>query len=222
VAEIADNLRFHHVLSRKAKLRTFASLMYQATSWKRPREVVEARMLAAADRRRDRHAQDVDVRYVVTSLEGSAQHLYENVYCQRGADGAPHLRLPQINEATESQSQPRRLLERGPGAGPCDRPQISRGGGAEVQCPLEPIWPSSAVDDLNHWEIAYWSSFSSSCGIIQNSLTSVVSPRVQEPECLTTSTLQPPLNSSGRLGAGHIFASRKNETKPIYRCGLVV
>ena len=28
--------------------------------------------------------QEVDIRYVVTSLEGSAQHLYENVYCQRG------------------------------------------------------------------------------------------------------------------------------------------
>jgi hypothetical protein len=28
--------------------------------------------------------QEVDIRYVVTSLEGSAQHLYENIYCQRG------------------------------------------------------------------------------------------------------------------------------------------
>jgi hypothetical protein len=28
--------------------------------------------------------QEVDIRYVVTSLKGSAQHLYENVYCQRG------------------------------------------------------------------------------------------------------------------------------------------
>jgi hypothetical protein len=28
--------------------------------------------------------QEVDIRYVVTSLEGTAQHLYENVYCQRG------------------------------------------------------------------------------------------------------------------------------------------
>jgi hypothetical protein len=28
--------------------------------------------------------QEVDIRYVVTSLEGSAQHLYENVYCQHG------------------------------------------------------------------------------------------------------------------------------------------
>jgi hypothetical protein len=28
--------------------------------------------------------QEVDIRYVVTSLKGSPQHLYENVYCQRG------------------------------------------------------------------------------------------------------------------------------------------
>ena len=28
--------------------------------------------------------QEVDIRYIVTSLEGSTQHLYENVYCQRG------------------------------------------------------------------------------------------------------------------------------------------
>jgi Transposase DDE domain group 1 len=40
-------------------------------------------MLAAADRRVARHAQEVDIRYVITSLKGSAQYLYENVYCQR-------------------------------------------------------------------------------------------------------------------------------------------
>ncbi len=28
--------------------------------------------------------QEVDIRYVVTSLKGSAQYLYEEVYCQRG------------------------------------------------------------------------------------------------------------------------------------------
>jgi Transposase DDE domain group 1 len=85
VAEIADNLRFHHAMSRKAKLRTFASFMYQATSWKRPRKVVarlECSLQPVAGETGMR--QEVDIRYVVTSLEGSAQHLYENVYCQRG------------------------------------------------------------------------------------------------------------------------------------------
>ena len=28
--------------------------------------------------------QEVDIRYVVTSLKGTARHLYEDVYCQRG------------------------------------------------------------------------------------------------------------------------------------------
>jgi hypothetical protein len=85
VAEIADNLRFHHAISRKAKLRTFASFMYRATSWRQPRKVVarlECSLQPVAGETGMR--QEVDIRYVVTSLEGSAQHLYENVYCQRG------------------------------------------------------------------------------------------------------------------------------------------
>ena len=40
VGEAADNLRFHHATSSKAKLRTFASFMYKASSWKQPRKVV--------------------------------------------------------------------------------------------------------------------------------------------------------------------------------------
>jgi Transposase DDE domain group 1 len=85
VAEAATYLRFHHALSRKTKLRTFASFMYQAGSWKRPRKVVvrlECSLQPVAGETGMR--QEVDVRYVVTSLQGSAQHLYENVYCQRG------------------------------------------------------------------------------------------------------------------------------------------
>jgi DDE family transposase len=85
VAEAADNLRFHHAVSSKVKLRTFASFMYQASSWKRPRKVVarlECSLQPVAGEAGMR--QEVDIRYVVTSLKGSAQHLYENVYCQRG------------------------------------------------------------------------------------------------------------------------------------------
>jgi hypothetical protein len=88
VAETAANLRFHHAGSSEAKLRTYASVVYQAGSWKRPRKVV-ARLECSLrpDTRNDvapGMRQEVDIRYVVTSLEGSAQHLYENVYCQRG------------------------------------------------------------------------------------------------------------------------------------------
>src|SRR5882757_7190137 len=85
VAETASYLRLHHAMSSKAKLRTFASIMYQAGSWKRPRKVVarlECSLQPVAGETGMR--QEVDVRYVVTSLKGSARHLYENIYCQRG------------------------------------------------------------------------------------------------------------------------------------------
>jgi len=85
LAETATNLRFHHALSSKPKLRTYASVMYQAGSWSRPRKVVarlECSLQPIAGSTEMR--QEVDIRYVVTSLPGSAQHLYENVYCQRG------------------------------------------------------------------------------------------------------------------------------------------
>src|ERR1700751_5157366 len=62
--------------------------MYTASSWKRQRKVV-ARLECllqpdAGETTSTGMRQEVDIRYVVTSLEGSAQHLYENVYCQRG------------------------------------------------------------------------------------------------------------------------------------------
>src|SRR5262249_55898320 len=90
VAETADYLRFHHAMSSKAKLRSFASFMYQAGSWKRPRKVVarlECSLQPVAGETGMR--QEVDIRYVVTSLKGSAQHLYETVILPARADGEP-------------------------------------------------------------------------------------------------------------------------------------
>ncbi len=52
-----------------------ATLRYGAKSWQRQRRVV-ARIEATK--------LGLDVRYVVTSLKGSAKHLYETVYCGRG------------------------------------------------------------------------------------------------------------------------------------------
>src|ERR1700733_3022673 len=87
-AETADNLRFHHAKSSHTKLRSYASFIYQAGSWTRPRKVV-ARLECSLQpdtggTTSTGMRQEVDIRYVVTSLKGSAQHLYENVYCQRG------------------------------------------------------------------------------------------------------------------------------------------
>jgi Transposase DDE domain group 1 len=88
VAETADNLRFHHAKSSATKLRTYASFTYQAGSWTRPRKVV-ARLECSlqpdlGESTATGMRQEVDIRYVVTSLKGTAQHLYESVYCQRG------------------------------------------------------------------------------------------------------------------------------------------
>jgi hypothetical protein len=83
VAQSAMYLRFHHARSSGAKLRTYVSFPYQAGSWKRPRKVV-ARLECSLQPGENGMRQEVDVRYVVTSLKGSAQQLYEQVYCQRG------------------------------------------------------------------------------------------------------------------------------------------
>jgi Transposase DDE domain group 1 len=87
-ASAAADLRFRHAASRHAKLRSFVSFTYQAGSWSRPRKVV-ARLECSLQPDPDGTPagglrQEVDIRYVVTSLTGSPRHLYENVYCQRG------------------------------------------------------------------------------------------------------------------------------------------
>ena len=85
VAADADELRFRHALGSEPKLRTWVSFEYQAKSWKRPRKVV-ARLECSwqPDPEEDGMRQEVDIRYIVTSLSGTAQTLYESVYCQRG------------------------------------------------------------------------------------------------------------------------------------------
>jgi Transposase DDE domain group 1 len=88
VAKAADNLRFHHAISSQAKLRTYMSFTYQASTWKRSRKVV-ARLECSLQPVEDGITstgmrQEVDIRYVVTSLKGAAQYLYEAVYCERG------------------------------------------------------------------------------------------------------------------------------------------
>lgn len=88
VAEASDHLRFWHALSEAPKERCYKALWYKAGSWAAPRRLIariEASMQPAptpADPKAMR--QEIDVRYVVTSLEGDAERLYEGVYCQRG------------------------------------------------------------------------------------------------------------------------------------------
>src|SRR5258706_11415060 len=82
VAETADDLRLRHALGTEDKLRWYESFEYRAKSWLKSRRVV-ARLEVSLqpDTGQDGMRQEVDIRYVVTSMEGTAQHLYETVYC---------------------------------------------------------------------------------------------------------------------------------------------
>jgi hypothetical protein len=88
VAEISEHLRFWHALSDAPKSRCYMGFWYRAGSWSSPRRII-ARIEASLQpdptpERPDGMRQEVDVRYVVTTLEGDHERIYEGVYCQRG------------------------------------------------------------------------------------------------------------------------------------------
>jgi hypothetical protein len=71
----ADDLCVRRAEAGADKLRTWCQLSYAAKSWSRERRVI-ARLEAST--------RGLDVRYVVTSLAGSPEHLYQRRYCARG------------------------------------------------------------------------------------------------------------------------------------------
>jgi hypothetical protein len=73
--EVADDLCVRRAEEGAEKMRAFTCFHYRAKSWDKSRKVV-ARIEATT--------LGLDIRYVVTSLPGEAQHLYETVYCERG------------------------------------------------------------------------------------------------------------------------------------------
>jgi hypothetical protein len=77
-------------MNSKAKLRTFASLFYKASSWNRPRKVVCSLQPVTGE---TGMRQEADIRYVVPSLEGTAQHLFQDVYRQRGQMENLHIKM---------------------------------------------------------------------------------------------------------------------------------
>jgi hypothetical protein len=86
VAEAADYLHIRHAFSYHDKMRSFTSFEYQAGSWSHPRRVV-ARLEVSMQPDPNAEGcmrQDLDIRYVVTSLAGDPQSVYEDVYCKRG------------------------------------------------------------------------------------------------------------------------------------------
>ena len=75
VRPVADALCVGRAEQGASARRTWTTLRYAAKSWKTRRRLV-ARLEATK--------LGLDVRYVVTSLTGSAKHLYETIYCGRG------------------------------------------------------------------------------------------------------------------------------------------
>jgi hypothetical protein len=76
VDEAADDIRTRRALDQKPSLRGFAETRYRAKSWKRERRAC-ARIEATT--------RGLDTRFVVTNLAaGSAEHVYEVLYCARG------------------------------------------------------------------------------------------------------------------------------------------
>jgi hypothetical protein len=72
----ADDVRTRRALEHRPVLRGYAETRYQAKSWK-----IERRVCA----RIEATALGLDIRFVVTNLDGgSAEHLYDVVYCARG------------------------------------------------------------------------------------------------------------------------------------------
>jgi Transposase DDE domain group 1 len=71
-----DDVCVRRAVGQLDKVRGFAATRYAAKSWSRPRRVL-ARIEATK--------KGADVRYIVTNLtKGTAQRLYENIYCARG------------------------------------------------------------------------------------------------------------------------------------------
>jgi Transposase DDE domain group 1 len=76
VDETADDIRTRRALDQKPCLRGFAETSYRAKSWNTDRRAC-ARIEATT--------KGLDIRFVVTSIEtGSAEHIYETLYCARG------------------------------------------------------------------------------------------------------------------------------------------
>jgi hypothetical protein len=75
VRDAAEDLCVRRAEAGEEKRRTWTTFPYAAKSWAKPRRI--AARLEASTR-------GLDARYIVTTLPGSAERLYEAVYCARG------------------------------------------------------------------------------------------------------------------------------------------
>lgn len=88
VAALSDHLRFWHAWSAEPKMRCYTAFEHRAGSWSRARRVIARLEVSLQPDPTPQHPdgmrQEVDVRYVVTTLEGDPACIYDGVYCQRG------------------------------------------------------------------------------------------------------------------------------------------
>src|SRR6185312_4926313 len=93
VDEVADDIRTRRALEQKPALRGFAETRYQAKAWNKERRVC-ARIEATR--------KGLDIRFVITSIHtGSAQHVYETLYCARGQAENPGLRRGRLDQIAQ-------------------------------------------------------------------------------------------------------------------------
>lgn len=74
--DLVDDVAVRRAESQSGTFRRYQTFSYQAGSWSRERRVI-ARIEASTWR-------GMDCRFIVTSLDGRAKHLYEKIYCARG------------------------------------------------------------------------------------------------------------------------------------------
>jgi Transposase DDE domain group 1 len=100
VDEAADDIRTRRALDQQPCRRGFAETRYQAKSWDKNRRAC-ARIEATT--------KGLDIRFVVTSFAaGSAQHVYETLYCARGqAENLIKLHKAQLASDRSSCRSPR-------------------------------------------------------------------------------------------------------------------
>lgn len=97
--EDADALCVERAIAVAPKRRRFRQLRYGAKSWGCERTLI-ARLEATP--------RGLDIRYIVTSLEGDARHLYETIYCARGeAENFIKLHKAQLASDRTSCREPR-------------------------------------------------------------------------------------------------------------------
>jgi hypothetical protein len=80
VADLAEDVALRRLDAATQKVCRHADVDYAAKAWPRPPDASTRRVIA----RIEAGPQGTDTRFIITNLEGTPEHLYEDVYCARG------------------------------------------------------------------------------------------------------------------------------------------